>query len=63
MSEDDKDQVFFHATPDREKCIGGEKHDWQGWREFTCEGGGGGGETFCSRCGIGAMEHSLRYGP
>lgn len=62
MTDDSKDQILFHATPDREMCSDGQKHDWQGWREFTCEGGGGGGETFCARCGIGAMEHSLRYG-
>jgi len=60
---DEREQIFFHATPDREKCIDGGKHSFVGWREFRCEGGGGGGERVCDRCGIGAMEHSLRYGP
>lgn len=35
------------------------EHDFQGWREFE---DGLGGETFCSRCGMGAMGHSMRIG-
>lgn len=36
------------------------EHDWQGWREFE---DGCGGEQVCSRCGMGAMSHSLRVAP
>lgn len=32
------------------------KHDFQGWREFT---DGRGGEAVCTKCGMGAMAHSL----
>lgn len=39
------------------------EHDFQGWREFECEDGGGGGEQVCSRCGQGAMSHSMRTMP
>lgn len=35
------------------------EHDFQGWREFEDRRGG---ETVCSRCGTGAMSHSLRVG-
>lgn len=35
------------------------EHDFKGWREFE---DGRGGETVCSRCGMGAMSHSLRCG-
>jgi hypothetical protein len=31
-------------------------HDFQGWRNFE---DGSGGETFCSKCGLGAMGYSL----
>ncbi len=36
------------------------EHNWQGWRNFE---DGSGGETFCERCGTGAMSHSLRTAP
>ena len=36
------------------------EHDFQGWREFD---EGRGGERVCSRCGMGAMSHSLRCAP
>jgi hypothetical protein len=35
------------------------EHRFQGWREFE---DGCGGETFCARCGTGALSHSLRCG-
>lgn len=35
-------------------------HGFKGWVED--EDGLGGG-TVCSRCGISALDHSLRYGP
>jgi hypothetical protein len=33
------------------------EHNFKGWRAFAH---GGGGETVCERCGMGAMSHSLR---
>jgi hypothetical protein len=44
--------VHFSAPP----C----EHDFQGWREFE---NGLGGEQFCSKCGMGGMEHTLRNDP
>lgn len=44
--------VFIHVTP---KC----EHTFKGWRAFE---DGRGGETVCSKCGIGAMSDSLRNG-
>lgn len=39
------------------------EHDFQGWRDIVDEDGAvRGGETVCSRCGMGAMSHSLRCG-
>jgi hypothetical protein len=35
------------------------QHDFQGWREFE---DGCGGEQVCTKCGTGAMSHSLRTG-
>lgn len=45
-------QIFLHVTPTCE-------HDFQGWREFD---DGRGGETVCTKCGMGAMAWSLRTG-
>lgn len=43
-------------------CINGGpcEHDFRGWRDIT-DGDGNvcGGETFCQRCGMGSMSHSL----
>lgn len=39
-------------------CIEG-KHDFQGWREFE---DGLGGETVCAKCGMGALEYTLKLG-
>jgi hypothetical protein len=44
--------VFVHVTP---KC----EHDFKGWRELK---DGRGGETVCTKCGMGAMSWSLRTG-
>lgn len=35
------------------------EHNWSGWREFE---DGCGGEQVCSRCGCGAMSHSMGCG-
>ena len=48
--------LFFHSTPKSDAC----QHDFKGWREFT---DGNGGTTVCTKCGMTAFEHSLRYGP
>lgn len=34
-------------------------HDFRGWREFS---DGSGGETVCTKCGMGALHHSLWSG-
>lgn len=34
-------------------------HDFKGWRKFA---DGNGGETVCTKCGMGAMTWSLRTG-
>lgn len=36
-----------------------DEHDFKGWREFV---DGRGGETVCTKCGMGAMAWSLRTG-
>jgi hypothetical protein len=36
------------------------EHDFGGWREHA---DGHGGEQFCRKCGMGAMEHTLRNDP
>lgn len=35
-------------------------HDFQGWVEFD---EGRGGTTVCTRCGITAFSHAMRYAP
>ena len=44
--------AFIHTMPKREPC----EHDFQGWREFE---GGNGGERVCTKCGLGAMAHTM----
>lgn len=62
----DPAHVRVHASPSRSGCYcacpdGPCQHRWDGpWRDFECEGGGGGGEVTCSHCGLGSMSHSLR---
>lgn len=51
--EDEKITVF--ACGPNDQC----EHDFKGWREFE---DGLGGETVCSKCGMGAMHHSLWTG-
>lgn len=45
-------KLFHHATAKAEAC----EHNFQGWREFD---DGRGGEQVCTKCGIGAMAHTL----
>lgn len=51
-SDKPEDRLFFHRTPKAPDC----KHDFQGWREFE---DGNGGEKVCTKCGMGAMAHTL----
>jgi len=53
--ENQPEEVFFHATPKPDACV----HDFEGWRPFE---GGNGGEQVCTKCGIGAMAHTLSMG-
>ncbi len=58
MADEEKkieDGLFFHAMEKPDAC----DHDFQGWREFE---DGNGGETVCTKCGMGAMTYSLRKG-
>lgn len=39
------------------------EHNFSGWRDIVDEDGAvRGGEAVCSRCGMGAMSHSMRCG-
>lgn len=49
-------EPMAHVTPNPDTC----GHDFQGWRPFP---DGNGGEQVCTKCGIGAMEYTLRVGP
>lgn len=53
---DEKDEVTFIQCASPAAC----EHDFQGWREFE---DGLGAEAVCTKCGIGAMEWSMRYLP
>lgn len=44
------DKPFVHILPKVDSC----DHDFQGWRDFP-----GGGELVCTRCGMGAMSHTI----
>jgi hypothetical protein len=51
----DRAPTLFEAV--RDSC----EHDFKGWRDLTDDKGNVcGGETFCQRCGMGSMSHSLR---
>lgn len=50
-SNDEKPTIFFACGPNY-NC----DHDFKGWREFD---DGLGGETVCTKCGIGAMAESM----
>lgn len=49
------DEPFFYIAEKPDAC----EHDFKGWRPFE---DGTGGETVCSKCGMGAMHHSLMTG-
>ena len=50
----------IHETTGQELCTDGNEHKFEGWQEFE---DGRGGTAVCSRCGLTAFEHALRYGP
>lgn len=52
MSDSDKPDFFVHIMPKAPVC----EHDFQGWREFE---DGNGGERVCTKCGMGALAHTL----
>lgn len=55
----DRSTVQAHASPGGCYCAcpdGPCEHDFQGWRAFE---DGNGGEQVCTKCGMGAMSHSL----
>lgn len=59
----DRDDVRTNHNPNACYCAcptGPCEHDFQGWRESE---DGLTGETFCKRCGMGAMGHDMRTGP
>ena len=43
---------LFYCEPKADAC----NHDWGGWRDFAT-----GGERFCTKCGMGAVHHSLTH--
>lgn len=46
---------LLHSMPKHDAC----EHDFQGWRQID---GGLGGERVCTKCGMGAMAHTLSLG-
>lgn len=59
----DRSQVGVHVSPSGCYCACPEgpcEHVFSGWRTWEDEGGGGGGEQFCEKCGTGSMSHSMR---
>lgn len=64
MGGDPSAPVMSNFNPDACYCTCGSvdhvcEHNFKGWREFE---DGCGGEAICTRCGMGAMSHSLRCG-
>jgi len=55
----ERPKLLIHVTPKPEMCDDGAEHDFQGWRDFP---NGNGGEQVCTKCGLGAMAHTLRLG-
>lgn len=60
----DESDIFFHSTPNLELCIDQQPHDFKGWKDIYSDDGKyiRGGTTVCTKCGLDAMTHSLRYG-
>jgi hypothetical protein len=48
-------RVTFRMMPRADAC----EHDFQGWRMFEDDRGG---ERVCTKCGVGAMSHTLSLG-
>lgn len=63
----DIDEIHASFDPDACYCACAEggpcEHDFQGWRDiYDVDGDVCGGEAVCSRCGMGAMSHSMHIG-
>lgn len=57
-------EMTFHVQHNEELCTDGAKHDFKGWIDLKDENGNvRGGTTVCTKCGLDAFTHSLRYGP
>lgn len=59
----DRSNVGVHVSPSGCYCAcptGPCEHEFGGWREVNYEEGGGYGEQFCQKCGMGSMNHSMR---
>lgn len=55
----DKNSCYCSCGSEENLC----EHNFEGWRDLMdADGNVLGGETVCSRCGMGAMSHSLRCG-
>jgi len=64
MTEPPKKPLTFHVLKNEELCTDGKPHDWADCMDLKDEQGRvRGSTTVCSRCGLDAMTHSLRYGP
>lgn len=64
MSDQEKVTMFM-CPPEQAKgtCVPFEDpkaHNFEGWQEFD---EGRGGTTVCTKCGISAFTHSMRYAP
>lgn len=61
--------LMFHCRDYSAECYcncpdGPCQHEFTGWRDLHSDDGEVcGGEQFCKRCGMGAMNHSIRRGP
>jgi hypothetical protein len=53
--------LFMHITPKQDVCIDGTLHNWDGEQPIEHDGVVTGSTAVCSKCGITAFEHSLRY--
>lgn len=60
MSETEPKVFTFHQLRNEELCKDSKPHDFKGWVEID---EGRGWTTVCTKCGLDAMTHSLRYGP
>jgi len=65
MNETQKEIIIHMCPPEQVKgtCVPFDdprSHDFKGWQIFD---EGRGGTTVCTRCGITAFDHAMRYAP